>query len=92
MEKNHNAQLDYSCNTDNDCVIKTAGCGICHSSYRACMNNDSMEGVCYETENPTSGCLAMTINPTSCRCVNSECEGILYCSNGQCFDMGGRPI
>ena len=91
MEKSHNAQIDYSCNTDKDCVIKTAGCSMCSGTYGSCMNKDSIEGVCYRGGDELN-CDAITLSPTACMCVDNKCEGILYCFDGQCFDMGGNPI
>ena len=41
----YNSGIDYSCNVDSDCVIKSAGChpfGI----KSACVNENSKEGLC----------------------------------------------
>jgi len=68
----HNKRIDYSCNVDADCVVKSTGCNCCGYTS-ACMNKDSVSGIC---DIPTSQMVCECINPrpTTCECINNKCQ------------------
>jgi hypothetical protein len=72
------SNIDYSCNTDSDCVIKDVH--NCCGYYPKCVNKDTEVNSDYvskacATEKMGSICGFPSIN--SCRCVQNKCEGFL---------------
>lgn len=67
----NNKQIYYSCNLDSDCVVKSSGCNCCGHTT-ACLNKDSVPGVC---DIPTSQMICECINPipATCECINNKC-------------------
>lgn len=67
-----NKQIDYSCNVDADCAVKSTGCNCCGDTF-GCMNRRSDPGIC---DIPTSEMVCDCVNPRprSCECINNECQ------------------
>ncbi len=70
----NNQKIDYSCNTDNDCVVKSLGCDCCgHKS--GCVNKKSVNGICKNIFGNFM-CQCIHLMPQGCKCVNNKCEDI----------------
>lgn len=69
LENYYNSMIDYSCNVDEDCVIKYAGCNLCYK----CMNKNSIEGICLRIWDVS--CTELKAPPEYCKCVNNYCVG-----------------
>ncbi|MCX6750734.1 MAG: hypothetical protein NTZ83_04710 [Candidatus Pacearchaeota archaeon] len=68
----NNKKIDYSCNVDADCAVKSAGCSCCGYGY-ACMNKDSISGICGLAPSQMT-CECLPLKPTSCECINGKCQ------------------
>ena len=69
-------QIDYSCQSDVDCVIKDAG--SCCGQFLQCMNLNSKPNPDYvkkQCGNETSGSCGFS-SVDGCKCVNNKCMGI----------------
>lgn len=70
------AILDYSCSSDNDCAVKNVG--NCCGYYPACLNKDSpTDPAAVQAQCAKDGRAGVCGFPaiSSCKCVNSRCEG-----------------
>jgi hypothetical protein len=81
-ENENNAKIDFSCTTDQDCMPKNEGCGMCSGIQRACMSKNSVEGVCLGPMPLVwSGCMTCMVSAWridsmrnwSCICINNSC-------------------
>jgi len=66
----HNKKIDYSCNVDEDCVVKFTGCNCCGYTS-ACVNKGSVEGICTRNFFP---CECINPIPISCECIDNKCQ------------------
>ena len=73
IQDDHNSQIDFSCVKDSDCSIKYTGCDMCYGRKRGCTNIKSIEGWCLRI-NKGMTCMASSVPPTSCSCINNICE------------------
>jgi len=74
----NNSKINYACNTDSDCIVKTTGYhgeGVCNSPIKRCTNANSPEYTRqYEFPNILAICPALgMVNPNSCKCENNIC-------------------
>ena len=76
QQKIQDAKLDYYCETDADCAIKSAGCAMCSArTLKACVNKNSPESECIISIPPgVATCTAFEADHESCECVNNSCD------------------
>ena|SRR3989344_1216890 len=80
----HNEKIDYSCNLNEDCVIKTVGRGVCGSVMQRCVNANSVSAIL----KPVGGrvvCEAIDTPPEKCECIRNTCISFSCYSEDDCF-------
>ena len=82
--------IDYSCNSDSDCVIKDVG--LCCGQYNRCMNSDAVTDLdfvsasCSNGDGINFGCQIQT---NGCLCVNHVCNSRYNGSEAGAVGYGG---
>jgi len=68
----HNSRIDFSCNVNSDCIVKTSGCNCCGNTA-SCMNKNSVSGIC-NLKKSEMMCDCAEPRITACECINNKCR------------------